>query len=647
MLSLRDLSALPEFGLGPCVSGPAAGADREVQRALILSGSQWMGADIANALIVSNTANLRIVDRLLGTLVAGRAAGLVLTDAPAEEDVAAIRDAATRHRFPLLVSMRPLTAWRSGLAQRVLDLAAERARRHAATLGELLGQLNASHDSVDAISRLLARELRAEVVVRGVDGIVAAVPPTAPLTLASVLQRPDRPHQTTPTGLFAGTVPLAGAGDDVLVVATPEPQTRADRDVVAHAANALAFARAPQPRQVDPSTIVTALRGIRLSAFQLLMTGNIAHAQRVLAGVAPGLLDAESARVFIVDCARADRDTVMAEVERSLDGQALAIRCPAYHQHIIVVAPEHDGHDGHDGHGTEPELRKLRQEFSAVGVSVGGSPVRPLAGVGDSYGEAADALSRAAYHPEGVVVTASRSPGLVDILPAAPAGVWAGQFLRPILGMPRAGQQILEATALALEFRTSAAARIIGVHRNTVARRVSQVCAGVGINPDRTLDRIALSLAIQIVGAHPAAVAHPSVGADSAADVSLHDLLVHPQVRTWADKMLRPLADDRRDLIRTLRTWVLAEFNADTAAARLGIATKTVRAHIRAAEPLLEKDLITGLPQDVEDEEGDGEQRLSGLRPLTVALYATTPPGDPRPSLPTGTGGRGVRPSNS
>ncbi|MGW0662885.1 helix-turn-helix domain-containing protein [Streptodolium elevatio] len=621
MLSLRDVTAIPEYGLAPQGPDPAIAADREVHRALILSGSQWMGSDISQALIVSDAGELQAVDRLLGALAVGRAAALVLADFPGGDAVTWIRDAATRHRFPLLTSTRPLSAWRSGLARRVADLAADRARRHAATLGDLIAQLDTA-DPVGGVTRALAQALRAEVVLRGPEGIVTATPPTAPLTLASVMQRPDRPLQTTPTGLFAGTVPVGA--DHVLIVATDEPLGRADRNLTGHAATTLAFALAPHHREADTASVTTAVRGIRLSAFQLLMTGNATHAQRVLAGIAPGLLDVETTRVFIVDCARADREAVMADVERRLDRNALAVRCPAFHQHIIIVAPQHPEHD------SEGELRSLRQTFGSSGVTVGGSPVHPLAGIGQAYGEAADALARAAHHPERTVISATRTPTLVDVLPAVPAHTWAEAFLRPILATSRSGSQILESTALAVEFRTSAAARVIGVHRNTVARRVNQVCAAVGLDPERTLDRIVLSLAIQIVSSLPQPPAPPAPHSPEA-DVSLHDVLTHQQVRIWADQMLRPLADDRRDLVRTLRTWVLAEFNADAAAAHLGIATKTVRSHIRAAEPLLRRDLITGLPQDRDEE--DDDQRLSGLRPLTIALYATTAPGAPYPAL--------------
>jgi hypothetical protein len=44
----------------------------------------------------------------------------------------------------------------------------------------------------------------------------------------------------------------------------------------------------------------------------------------------------------------------------------------------------------------------------------------------------------------------------------------------------------------------------------------------------------------------------------------------------------------------------------------------------------MERDLITIWPPIDED---PGEQRLSGIRPLTVALYVTTPLGGARPPL--------------
>ncbi|MER5960363.1 hypothetical protein [Streptomyces sp. NPDC001893] len=48
----------------------------------------------------------------------------------------------------------------------------------------------------------------------------------------------------------------------------------------------------------------------------------------------------------------------------------------------------------------------------------------------------------------------------------------------------------------------------------------------------------------------------------------------------------------------------------------------------------MEKDLITVWPASNEDTDG---QRLSGIRPLAIALYPTTPPGHARPLLPAPT----------
>ena len=82
---------------------------------------------------------------------------------------------------------------------------------------------------------------------------------------------------------------------------------------------------------------------------------------------------------------------------------------------------------------------------------------------------------------------------------------------------------------------------------------------------------------------------------------------------------------------------MLAAFDSEAAGRRLGLGDRAVRRRVRTAETLMECDLITIWPPTDED---PGEQRLSGIRPLTVALYVTTPPGGTRPPLtdPTAAG---------
>ena len=116
--------------------------------------------------------------------------------------------------------------------------------------------------------------------------------------------------------------------------------------------------------------------------------------------------------------------------------------------------------------------------------------------------------------PPRVTATALRRTHQNAGLPADAARAWAARVLDPVLSMPRGGRQLLETAALAVEFEVSVAADVSGVHRNTVARRVRQVFDAVGLDHDRVLDRVVLSLAAQIAGrygtdrvADPAAMA--------------------------------------------------------------------------------------------------------------------------------------------
>ncbi|MGW2082224.1 helix-turn-helix domain-containing protein [Streptomyces sp. NPDC001939] len=615
MFDIRQLTQLPEYGLRLYTDRLG---DREVHAVQLLSESDWIGRNVENALIVTSSNFLGDHELLFRTLAAGRAAGLVVTNAPAEASMHTLHHAALRYGLPLLTSRHGLPQWKASLAAQVGDLSVASARQHAARLGMLLDGFRAAPADVPVrVAELIARELDADVVVSARGQILACAPPAAAVTLGPVLQNPDRRQQTTPSGHFARMEPLAATPDGVLAVARRDPYTPSARDLITHAANTLGTTLASVgAHRVDGEA--QALTQIRLATFQMLMTGHTTDAQRVMAGVVPGLLDSDEARIVITDCAQAPRDTVMAEMEKHLDGAALSVRCPAYPQHIISVLPDRPGRED-----SCERVRQLLGSFHNARVSAGGSLPHPLQDIAVAYGEALDALLRAAQRAEPMVVTATRTPGLAEILPSGPARAWASNLLRPILTM-QGGQEVLHSLGIALEFKTTAAARIIGVHRNTLHRRISKAFADIGCRPDRTLDRVVVSLALQIIGAHG-----PDLSGRHTA--SLNDVLSGQELPAWASKFLRPLAADPKDLLHTLRTWVLAEFDPDAAGAQLHVSGRTVRWRVQEAEPLMEKDLITIWPAGDED---PGEQRLSGIRPLVIALYATTPPGAVRPPLP-------------
>ncbi|BBA98880.1 hypothetical protein RVR_5243 [Actinacidiphila reveromycinica] len=531
--------------------------------------------------------------------------------------------AAAAAGVPLLVGAHPVAAWRE-LAPRVSVLSAEEARRAHARLAGLLDRLPVpGADERGTVRRLaghLAEALDARVLVRADAEVLAAVPEGAAGGLAPLLDTPPGTHRPLAGGGFAQTVMLSPAGDATLLLVTAAPAP--DPVLVGYTAKALRLAVAGLRERRAGGAVGDALRGVRLSAFQLFMTGNSVAAQRVVAGIDGPLMDSDTARVFILDCGRAARDTVLAEAERALAAQALAIRCPAYRRHLIFLAPHRTGARAEEG------LHRLMNTFADARVLLGGSLSHPLDAVPDAYGEALDCLTRAGRAP-GRIAMATRSTGVIDVLDPPAALAWATRLLRPVLAMPRGGRQILETTAMAVEFEMSATARVMGVHRNTVTRRVRQVFDAVGLDQDAILDRVVFSLAAQVVARHGTG---DPIGRDPGAVPDLHALLGEPPLRAWAEKALRPLAADRRDLLRTVREWVRHGCRYEPAAASLGVAAKTVRSRIRAAEPLLEQDLIDELPRMP----GESEHRLASIRPLAVALYATTGPGAPRPPLPGG-----------
>jgi hypothetical protein len=72
------------------------------------------------------------------------------------------------------------------------------------------------------------------------------------------------------------------------------------------------------------------------------------------------------------------------------------------------------------------------------------------------------------------------------------------------------------------------------------------------------------------------------------------DLLAGAAVRTWAGDLPGRPESGTRDLRGSLRAWIAAGGNAERAAQRLGVHAQTVREHVRAAEPVLERRLPAG-----------------------------------------------------
>jgi hypothetical protein len=317
---------------------------------------------------------------------------------------------------------------------------------------------------------------------------------------------------------------------------------------------------------------------LRLAILQLLMVEDTIAARRVAAGLWPGLLDADTACVYVVESDPAVRDRIAEECRDSTREDALVVRCPAMDGHVIVVSPRDT---------TDEALRSLVGRHPDI--YLGGSVRQSLARTATAYGQAVSALAVAHFRPDKTAVYAERThpERLMD-----PEGLrgWTARVLRPLDTLPHHTRaELLATTRLGLEFTAVNAAKVLGVSRNTVRARMERVEALLVTDFADLTVRAVVHLALNTqIGRSDAQFTHDT--ADSG--LRLSDLLPGPAVRTWAQDLLGRLDQDARNPRRTLRTWISAGGNAERAAQALGMHAQTVREHVRSAEPVLERRLL-------------------------------------------------------
>ncbi|MER7685000.1 hypothetical protein [Streptomyces sp. NPDC097610] len=627
MPTLINLCEEPDFCLRFVNGGPMA--DRAVDSVRALSLAATAGGalgDVRDALVVigdfwasGRTSVHEGVEPLLRELSRQRAAGLavVVGQHGAQSVPVVIRSSAVRLGVPLLTTTKELHDWHE-LIPRLREYRYRQAEWHADQLTALLNRLpdrltdahtatDADTDAMQRITEWLAAAVDAEVVVSDpLRGVLAA----APDVLTRQSPRTAFPRTRTES------LPLSAAGSGAVLSVTPSrPLDDVRTELLGHAAKALGLI----DRTRLPDQLAETRREVQLSVLQLLMVGEEVAAQRVLAGLAPGLLATESVRVHVIDCAREDREVALRQAEDALAGRALLARCPVFN-HLIVVDPLQTDEDAPGGvwHTLEAVVAALPRHC------MGGSRVYALSSVADAYTQAAGTLVTA-RRTAGRVALAEQRADLMDVLPPATARRWAGTLLRPVLTLP-AGQreQLVRTLELGLEFPHTAVGRLLGIHRNTVTHRISKGFGLLGLDRGQVLNRVVVSTALQVVVKY----GHDAHSADPAADFTA--MVSAPEVRAWADSFLEPLRADRRDLLRTLRVWLENDTHTGRTAAALDVAPVTVRSHLRAAAPLIQRHLPVG-PDETETLDGyEHEQALSGVRPLAFALHADTG----LPSLP-------------
>ncbi|MFI2436751.1 helix-turn-helix domain-containing protein [Streptomyces sp. NPDC018693] len=363
----------------------------------------------------------------------------------------------------------------------------------------------------------------------------------------------------------------------VLAVSRTAPFDRRASDIVTRTAAVLALLLRARETTATGRRLERATADLRLAILQLLMVEDTVAARRVAAGCWPGLLDTDTACVYVVESRPEDRDRLAQECLTATDDQALVVRCPAMDGHVIVVAPDDT---------VAGRLRPLLDRHP--GTFLGGSVPLSLARTATAYGQAVSALAVARHRTDKAAVYAERTRPERLMDPDA-LHAWTTRLLSPLDTLPHHTRaELLATTRLGLEFTAVSAAKVLGVSRNTVRARMERVESLLRTDFSDLTVRATVHLAL-----NTHATRADDLPADSdAAPARLADLLAGRALRSWAHALLARLDTDARDLRRTLRAWLAAGANAERAAQLLGVHAQTVREHVRSAEPVLERQLL-------------------------------------------------------
>jgi DNA-directed RNA polymerase specialized sigma24 family protein len=367
----------------------------------------------------------------------------------------------------------------------------------------------------------------------------------------------------------------------VLAVSRQAPFDRRASDIMTHTVQVIEVLLRAGETAAAGARLERATSDLRLAILQLLMVEDTVSARRVAAGLWPGLLDTDTACVYVVEGTAEERDRLAQECLALTAERALVVRCPAMDQHVILVAP---------GDTAAEQLRSLIRQNPRT--FLGGSSRQSLARTATAYTQAVSALAVAHFRPDKAAVYVERTHPERLMDPAALRG-WTAHVLRPLDTLPHHTRaELLATTRLGLEFTAVNTAKVLGVSRNTVRARMERVESLLDTDLSDLTARAVVHLALNTqVGLTDTPAGGDTPHTDR---VPLGELLSGPAMRTWAHDLLARLDTDTRDLRRTLRTWIAEGANAERTAQTLGVHAQTVREHVRSAEPVLERQLLAG-----------------------------------------------------
>lgn len=433
----------------------------------------------------------------------------------------------------------------------------------------------AAEDGPERLTAWCARELGATVRVLGPDADLASFGPDGE-EVAALAQ-----------GRARGPVRLAGAVAVAAGRRFPRPVLVASRTAPWHAdelllleqaaacAGLLSWAAEVAARD---ARLTTASRGLKVAALQQLMAGDLVRAGRTVEPLVPGLVAAGAGAVAVVECAPGETRSALAlAVDRAVRSRALTVLCPVSDQQVIVV---HPADAGRLDEILAPVVAHVR------GRAAGISAVTPWPRTAAAYEGAVAALAAARGTSARLAVHDGRAP-LSDVL-GPDARAWALRLIGPFT----AGDDLPHLAQETLWWGESAAARLLGRHRHTLARRLDGLAARAGLDRADPWHRTALYLAVRLAGSareHPAGGRagedgpHPEGRApDQNPERELDRVLDHADARAWARQVLDPLPGPLR---RTLAVWVEQGMRPDEATAVLGLSRSTLYKRLaRAAE---------------------------------------------------------------
>lgn len=606
----------PELKLAFAPSASVSAASTEVSGVFTITPEELLEDGVPAALpkgalvLITGTVSFRlrgrittVLDLLLERMSRDASAALVVRAEPGTRQPfpQSIVDEATLRDIPLLITTAPAEAW-EGMHDEIQRMRLLTAELKATQLGSLVQELPAQLADPRAMQRIvdwLASVLDAQVLVSEPERVLAAAPATAAEHLAGAIirQSVDSSATQATAGPHTQLISLAPAStaDTVLAVARRTPFDKADLRLLRYAAKLLGLVDQAVREYRAASD---ASRAARSAAFELLVDGEVAKARRVMASLAPGLLDVGTARIFVIETHPGNRDLAIRRCIAAVGRHSLIVRDQQSDRRILIVQPIPAGQETSNTVGDQ-----LTHLVKALGPnsSLGGSGIYSMSLLADALHEAITAQTFAALQPDSVALSVHDFE-LVTLLPQPEAQQWARSLLEPLMRDPAQWESVRGTLPTALAFPYTVAARRLQLHRNTVTRRVARAAELLHMNFSMVTDRIAVALAMELVTHRESA----PPGLPDYEPPQLTNLLTAPPVRAWAETLLRPVREDRRDLLTTALCWLSFDTHVEPAARQLELSEVTVRSHLRALETHMQRDFST----------------LPGVRDLMISLHA-------------------------